>query len=223
MNSMTSITPLRYSVLLLVASLTGCASITPRTAGIQPGKARETLQAGNERFLAGGMHAHSWHQERVIQTGAFGQSPSVGVLTCADSRTPPEIIFDEGIGDLFVVRTAGNHEDAGGTGTFEYGVAALGVHTILVLGHTKCGAVDATIEGNPLPGSMPTFTDAIRPALAGLASPIELTAASEANVRYQMKRLLEQSEILRTANRDGKLTMLGGMYDVSTGRVRFLD
>lgn len=214
---------LRSLLIILAASATSCASISQRDHGIKPGCAREALQAGNQRFIDGGMHAHSWHQERVVKTGEFGQSPSVGVLTCADSRTPPEIIFDEGIGDLFVVRTAGNHEDAGGTGTFEYGVAALGVHTILVLGHTKCGAVDATIAGKPLPGSMPTFTNAIAPALTGLASPVDLTAASEANVRYQINRLLEQSEILRTAKNEGKLTMLGGMYEVDTGRVRFLD
>ena len=68
--------------------------------------------AGNQRFLAGAMDAHTWSAERVIQTGQFGQSPSIGVLTCADSRTPPEIIFDCGVGDLFVVRMAGNVEDA---------------------------------------------------------------------------------------------------------------
>lgn len=219
-------------------TLTSCASTSgsqPRPsptapAAIQPGQARTELTEGNKRFLAGGMHAHSWQEERVAQTGEFGQCPSVGVLSCADSRVPVETIFDQGVGDLFVVRLAGFIDTVEGTGTFEYGYLVLGMHSLLVLGHTKCGAVDATIKGKPLPGNIPVLAKAIAPAVADVAkngkedkSPALMNAAVEANVRFQMKTLLARSEILRKAQAEGKLTVLGGIYDVDTGAVRFLD
>lgn len=214
----------------LTIALLGCSSTSPRTSGIAPGESRMELELGNRRFLDGGMEAHTWQNERVIKTGSFGQSPSVGVLTCADSRTPPEILFDQGVGDLFVVRIAGNFQDPGALGTFEYGFAALGMHTLVVLGHTKCGAVGAAYGNDPLPGNMPVFTAAIRPGLVGLPTPANgadgkpnLDGASEANVRYQMTQILAGSEMLRKAHADGKLGLLGAIYDVNTGRVRFLD
>ncbi len=217
--------------ILLAAS--GCASHTAVADGIPAGKSKQELLAGNQRFVSGGMKSHAWQQERVIQTGSMGQSPSVGVLSCADSRVPVEIIFDQGVGDLFVVRMAGNFENPAAVGTFEYGVAALGVHTLLVLGHTKCGAVEAALAGKALPGDMPVFTSAVAPAIAampksgatsqGSDGKPDLTSAVEANVRWQLAKLLEHSEILRKAKADGKLTVYGAIYDVDTGRVRFLD
>lgn len=220
----------RLSVVVAAALLAGC-STTPTTSrshdGIAAGTSRAELAAGNGRFLSGGMDAHSWHQERVVKTGTFGQSPSIGVLSCADSRVPPEVIFDQGVGDLFVVRIAGNFVNDAAVGSFEFGVQGLGVHTILVMGHTKCGAVNAAVTNAQLPGDMPVFTAAIRPAVAQFARPegekVDLLAAEEANVRWQMKQLLDRSEILRTAQANGSLTMLAAMYDVETGRVRFLD
>ncbi|MEY4948391.1 MAG: hypothetical protein RL698_602 [Pseudomonadota bacterium] len=202
------------------------AASPAQTSGIGAQDALRELLEGNQRFLQGGMDAHAWQNERVIKTGTFGQSPSVGVLSCADSRVPPEIVFDQGVGDLFVVRVAGNFESDEATGTFEYGVAELGVHTIVVLGHTKCGAIDATLSGKSLPGHMNVLTAGIRPALAGLAagaSGTDLAEASSANVRWQMKRLLQRSAILRKAQAEGRLKVLSAMYDVDTGRVTFLD
>lgn len=228
----------RVAFSLIALTLAACAS----TAGgpekssasvqttIQPGQARAELAAGNKRFLAGGMQAHSWQEERIVQTGEFGQTPSVGVLSCADSRVPVETIFDQGVGDLFVVRLAGFIDTVEGAGTFEYGYLVLGMHSLLVLGHTKCGAVDATIQGKPLPGNIPVLAKAISPAVADMAkggkdgkNPALMNAAVEANVRFQMKTLLARSEILRKAQAEGKLTVLGGIYDVDTGVVRFLD
>jgi carbonic anhydrase len=207
----------------------GTATPAPATdSGIARGQARTELEAGNRRFLAGGMQAHAWHDESVVQTGQFGQSPSVGVLSCADSRVPVEIIFDQGVGDLFVVRMAGNFDTPGATATFEYGVAALGVHTMLVLGHTKCGAVNAAVDGKDLPGNMPILVREIRPAIeAAMAANKDkgrdavIDAAIEANVRFQMKKL-EESAILREAKAKG-MQVLGAIYDVDTGKVRFLD
>ncbi len=218
------------SLTLVLAACNTPSTVAARTDGIKFGEAKQDLAAGNQRYLVGGMQSHTWQAERVIQTGEFGQSPSIGVLTCADSRTPPELIFDCGVGDLFVVRMAGNVEDPATAGTFEYGFAALGMHTILVMGHTKCGAVTAAVDGQPLPGNMPAFMDMITPALAGLAKPTigpdgmpNMTPAAEANVRWQLKQLLARSEMLTKAQKEGKLAVLCAMYDVDTGEVRFLD
>ncbi|MDI9402473.1 MAG: carbonic anhydrase [Limnohabitans sp.] len=190
--------------------------------GIAKGAALAELKAGNARFVNSTATAHTWQTERVAKTGEFGQTPSVGVLSCADSRVPVEMVFDQGVGELFVVRVAGNSESDTAAGTFEYGVAALGVHTILVLGHTKCGAVDAAVAGKPLPGNMGSFTKVIAPALEGKKFD-NLTAAAEANVRWQADQLLKRSEILRAAHEKGDLTMLRGIYEVETGVVRFID
>lgn len=185
------------------------------------------LKAGNARYLDGDVRTHDWLHERIRKTGAEGQVPSIGVLTCADSRTPPELIFDQGIGSLFVVRIAGNFQNDAAIGTFEYGTSALGVHTIVVLGHTKCGAVTATVAGKELPGKMPAFVSAIKPALAGLPKgadgTISTTDAEIANVRWQAAELVKRSDILSKAKAAGTLNILCAIYDVDTGEVRFLD
>jgi carbonic anhydrase len=111
-------------------------------------------------------------------------------------------------------------------GTFEYGVAALGVHTLFVLGHTRCGAVMATLEGKPLPGNMSRLTDALRPGIGAIRGNLskdgKVNAAVEAVVRFQMRALIDTSEILAEAQKQGKLRIIGGIYDVDTGRVEFL-
>ena len=188
--------------------------------------AQAALEAGNRRFLDGKAVAHTWQREKVAKTGAEGQSPSIGVLTCADSRMPVEMIFDMGVGDLFVCRNAGGFDTPEVNATFEYGVAALGVHTLLVLGHTRCGAVMATLEGKPLPGNMSRLTDGLRPGIGAirgnLSKDAKVNAAVEAVVRFQMRALIDTSEILAEAQKQGKLRIIGGIYDVDTGRVEFL-
>lgn len=218
---------------LLVSSNCQAADPTPApaaprkgTTGIAKGKGIEELAAGNKRYLSGGVMTHSWLQERIEVTGDIGQSPSVGVLSCADSRIPVEMIFDQSVGDLFVVRVAGNYQSPDAAGTFEFGVEALGVHTLLVLGHTKCGAVNAALDGANPPGNMPVFIRAIRPALeahtGGVSAIKSQTEAVEINVRWQLQQLLARSEILRKAKEEGRLQILLGVYDVTTGAVRFL-
>jgi carbonic anhydrase len=201
----------------------GCHHTPKPRPRIEAMNAKQDLIQGNQRFLDGDLENHTWLHEQVVETGTYGQSPSIGVLSCADSRVPLELIFDQGVGDLFVVRVAGNFEDAAAAGTFEYGVEALGVHTILVLGHTKCGAVEATLAGKTLPGNMPTFVAAIEPAIAAAGGEMTLDAAVEANVRWQQNAMLERSAILRKAADEGRMQMLGAIYDVDTGKVRFID
>jgi carbonic anhydrase len=189
--------------------------------------AQAALEAGNRRFLDGKAVAHTWQREKVAKTGAEGQSPSIGVLTCADSRVPVEMIFDMGVGDLFVCRNAGGFDTPEVNATFEYGVAALGVHTVLVLGHTQCGAVIATLDGKPLPGNMSRLTDALRPGIGSirrnLSKDATVNAAVQAVVRFQMRALIESSDLLAEAHKQDKLRIIGGVYDVDTGRVEFLD
>lgn len=225
-------TRLASSAVVLMLALGACATnrsspTSSVSTTLDPATAVQALKDGNARYLRGDVQTHDWLHERIHTTGTEGQIPSVGVLTCADSRTPPELIFDQGIGSLFVVRIAGNFQNDVGIGTFEYGVAALSVHTIVVLGHTKCGAVTATVAGKELPGKMNSFVNAIKPALAsapkGADGKISTTDAEIANVRWQAKELVQRSEILSAAVKDGKLRVVGAMYDVETGVVRFLD
>ena len=114
--------------------------------------------------------------------------------------------------------------------TFEYGVAALGVHTILVLGHSKCGAVTATLEGKPVPGNISILTKALQPGIdkihqehSDLSKEDQLNHAVEALVRYQMIEVIKNSKLLQKAKADGKLQIMGAVYDVETGKVRFLN
>ena len=202
-------------------------------ASITQKNALEQLKVGNTRFITGTAVAHTWQREKVVKTGEYGQTPSIGILGCADSRIPVEMIFDMGVGDLFVVRDAGNFDSEEGSATFEYGAAVLGVHTILVLGHTKCGAVEATLAGKPVPGNIAFIAKALSKGIKKFIGMVKdnpknevtqeiLNEAIEANVRYQMTELLNNSKLLGSLEKDGKLQILGGIYDVETGIVRFL-
>ncbi len=193
-----------------------------RTARMSQHNVAEALLDGNRRFVEGRAQAHTWQSERIASTGTVGQFPSVGVLGCADSRVPPEQVFDCGVGDLVVVRVAGNSVTEIAVGTMEFGVSALGVHTIVVLGHTKCAAVEAALRDEHLPGSMNAFARVIRPALAGHFH-ASLTDAVVANVRHQAGQLLARSDLLQRAVQTGRVRMLTALYDVETGLARFLD
>ena len=214
----------------LLLTLTVLSSASLSWSEIKMVGAQGTLEKGNQRFAEGKSIAHAWQKGNVAKTGALGQAPSVAVLTCSDSRTPAELIFDMGVGDLFVCRNAGGFDTPEVNATFEYGVAALGVHTILVLGHTKCGAVTATLEGKPVPGNISLLTKSLQPGIkkihqehSDLSKEDQLNHAVEALTRYQMLEVIQNSELLQKAKADGKLQVMGAVYDVETGRVRFLN
>ena len=215
---------------LLLLTLTVLSSASLSWSEIKMEGAQTNLEKGNQRFAEGKAIAHAWQKGNVAKTGALGQAPSVAVLTCSDSRTPAELIFDMGVGDLFVCRNAGGFDTPEVNATFEYGVAALGVHTILVLGHTKCGAVTATLEGKPVPGNISLLTKALQPGIkkihqehSDLSKEDQLNHAVEALTRYQMIEVIQNSELLQKAKADGKLQVMGAVYDVETGKVRFLN
>jgi len=215
---------------LLLPLMTVLATASLSWSEIKMEGAKATLEKGNQRFAEGKSIAHTWQTGTVAKTGTLGQAPSVAVLTCSDSRTPAELIFDMGVGDLFVCRNAGGFDTPEVNATFEYGVAALGVHTILVLGHSKCGAVTATLEGKPVPGNISLLTKALQPGIekihqehSDLSKADQLNHAVEELTRYQMIELIKNSELLQKAKADGKLQVMGAVYDVETGKVRFLN
>jgi carbonic anhydrase len=154
------------------------------------------------------------------------QYPIVAVLSCSDSRVAPELVFDQGPGDVFVVRLAGNFLNDDGFASLEYAVKFLGAPLVMVLGHTNCGAVAAAVkvvqEHAELPGHLPDLVKSIEPAViaAHAKHPSDLVAAAiEENVRLNTKRLVDDAPILTDAFAAKKLNVVGGIYDLATGKV----
>lgn len=204
------------------------AAAGTRRAPATPAHARARLRAGNARWVAGRALHPDLSRERLTET-AKEQAPYAAILGCSDSRLAPELLFDEGIGDLFCVRVAGNLVDPAGLGTLEYGVLHFPIRLILVLGHERCGAVEAAVQaarsGETPPGSLPALTGPIAPAVQdALRTPGRdvVERAVLANVRRQRRLVLERSGIVSAAARAGKLAVAAARYDLDSGRVRFL-
>jgi len=186
---------------------------TPST----PQDALAALYAGNERFVKGEITAPNRNMTRLKEV-AGGQKPFAAFLGCADSRVPIEIVFDQGFGDLFVTRIAGNVADPAIIGSLEFGVEVLGASVLYVLGHSKCGAVSATIAGGEVPGQISTLYQHIRRAAKEANG--DLTKAIERNVQIPAEILSEASPVVARRIKAGQLTLAGGVYDLETGRVR---
>jgi carbonic anhydrase len=200
---------------------------TPARNAIPPAEALDLLKQGHARYAAHDFNERDYFSDRASLAQA--QYPIAAVLACADSRVPPEIIFDQGPGDLFVVRVAGNFVNDDGLASFEYAVRFLGAPLLLVLGHSNCGAVDAAIktvkEHAELPGYLPEMIKAIEPAVIaahGQHPSDLLPVAIEENVRLNMKRLMEDSEILSEALAAKTIAVSGGVYDLATGQVKLI-
>lgn len=187
---------------------------------LSPDAALKRLMDGNQRFVQQkGQHPD---QSRArMKEVAQAQHPFAALLSCADSRVPPEILFDEGIGDLFDIRVAGNIVTPEVLGSLEYAVAVLGTPVVMVLGHERCGAVTAAVRGEPLPGHIGSFVKAIKPAITKSkgASGDPVDNAVIANVQYQIEKLKRYSKILSQGLVDDKLKIVGGRYDLDTGEV----
>ena len=182
-----------------------------------PAQALDRLRAGNARFISG--HPIAPNRD-IAQLRALEpkQTPFAAVLGCADSRVPVEIVYDQGFGDLFVVRVAGNVATAVEIASLEYGAAVLDVEVIKVLGHSNCGAVKAALSGEAVPGQISTLFQHIVPALD--RKTMDLDAAIAANVQYQVRKLREASPLLAQRVADGQLVIEGGVIDFATGEVR---
>ena len=193
------------------------------------------LEAGNRRFVDGEGTLNSLNRPVRRRELAAGQKPFAIVLGCADSRVPAESVFDQGLGDLFVVRVAGNLATPTQIGSIEFAAATFGTRLVVVLGHTRCGAVGATVDALLEPGPAPSpnlgslveeITPAVEPLLAQDPRPDRDTlvaAGVRANVRQVTAALLEKSEILGQLQRDDGLRVVGAEYSLDTGEVDFFD
>jgi carbonic anhydrase len=203
-----------------VAQDTSKLDVVQKPQPVHPQAAVNNLLAGNQRFVQG-KRLNPRQSKLRLQETAVAQYPFAAILGCADSRVPAEIVFDQGLGDLFVVRVAGNVASQEAIGSLEYSTSVLGTQLILVLGHGNCGAVKAAVEDKPLPGRIGVFVEQIKPAVEiarNKAGNLQESAII-ANVKYQAQRLEESSIILRNLVRDGKLKIVGGFYDLATGKV----
>ena len=222
--------PSRRSVLvgglgiLGAARSVGTAHSQPTRAADTPDEALKLLLDGNARYASNQMNERDYSATRAAR--AQGQAPFAAILGCADSRVAPELAFDQVPGDLFVVRVAGNFMTPDGLASLEYGAAVLGTKVIMVLGHTSCGAVNATIgalqKGNDLPGHIADLVRAMKPGIEPtLKEPGNdlPQRAVIANVRSNVQRLTEAKPILVDMVTGGKLRIVGGVYDLATGKV----
>ncbi len=192
-------------------------------ASVSAEDALARLTAGNQRFVSGAMRHEDQGPLRRQQL-TKGQKPYAVVLGCADSRVAPEIVFDEGLGDLFVIRVAGNTADAAAIGSIEYAVEHLGVKLVVVLGHQSCGAVQAAVAGGEAPGHIGALIHPLKPALR--AGKLQTGDAVENVVRVnaQLTRdhLRHARPILRKLAESGELTILAAKYHLDTGQVEIL-
>ena len=185
-----------------------------------------SLMAGNRRFVAGKPQPRDLVSLR--QKLASGQSPKAIILSCSDSRVGPELIFDQSLGDIFVVRTAGNVADAVALGSIEYAVDHLHSPLLVVLGHQKCGAVNAACSGEKMPSpNLDAIVEKINPAVAQAKSYAHgddlVELAIKENVHQSAKDILANSEIIRNAVKSGKLNVIEAEYELETGRVTQLN
>jgi carbonic anhydrase len=219
---------------------------------VPPAEAMSRLKEGNARFTAGNpqhphdsvderkyMAANSYENAGTIPLGmtseqaakrraelAKSQHPLAIILSCSDSRVPPEIVFDEGLGDLFIVRVAGNVLNDEGLGSIEYGVDVLGARLIVVLGHQSCGAVDAAMKTvgakGKAPGHIQSLVTAIKPVVDSTPKG-DLDTMIKANVKHVVDALRSSTPILKARVDSGEVQVIGGYYSLDTGSVTFLD
>ena len=227
--------PSRRKLLLVAASLVSAkaagaketkkeSKAPPKPQNVlSPDASLERLLKGNSRYVDGVALRHDFKHERDALVG--GQNPYEAILSCADSRIAPEYAFDSGRGDLFVCRVAGNFATDEMIASMEYAVAVLGVPLILVLGHDKCGAVDAAIKSlkddKALPGHMPSLVTGIAPAVKAVSQQASdtLGKAIRQNVIDNVGKLSSATPILSAAVEQKKLRVVGGVYGLKDGRV----
>lgn len=214
----------------LAAGLALPATARPAAASPQdrsPDAVLARLLEGNRRFVEGKL-THPGRSPKDFMPLADGQAPLAIIVGCADSRVAPELAFDQGVGDLFVVRVAGNVVSGGGAnvkGSIEFAVAELNARLIMVLGHTQCGAVKAAIDHiearDALPGSIGDLIDPIRPAVRSAAGRAgdKLENVTRANVELGVERLKGLDPILAGLVKSGELKVVGATYELRTGQV----
>ncbi|MBF0610715.1 MAG: carbonic anhydrase [Magnetococcales bacterium] len=195
---------------------------------MSPDEALARLKEGHARFLAGkSVHPHV-SRERLLETATKGQHPFASFISCSDSRVPVEIIFDQGIGDLFVVRVAGNIIDMDEIGSTEYSEEHLGISLLVVMGHSQCGAVSAVVQHAEVGGAVAKLVQHITPALErasslGLTGDALLAKTIEENVRHSIAILLEASPETAEMVHEGKVKIIGAIYHIEDGHITWLE
>lgn len=200
---------------------------------LTPDQILQSLKEGNRRFVEGKLTPRNYNKQ--VAATANEQHPKAIILSCLDSRVPVEIVFDEGIGDVFVGRVAGNIENEDMLGSFEFGTKLAGAKLILVLGHSNCGAVKGAVDYEAVEklgmNNLNTLLEGINPAVEAVLNPDEkrnsknlslVERAVEKNVLLTIQRILEKSETLHKMEKDGDIKIVGGVYDLATGEVHWL-
>lgn len=223
---MRTVLALVMTVLVLCSGSCWAAGGAPAMSADQ---AVKLLKEGNARYISSQSQHPDQGVERRSSTAAKGQAPFATVLSCADSRVPVEVLFDRGVGDIFVVRVAGNVANADETGSIEYAVDHLGTPVLIVLGHTKCGAVTAVVQGADLHGNIIPIGKAIFPAVAtarkdnpSATQEALVTEAIKANVWQAIEDIFRTSPITIGRIKAGKLKVEGALYDLETGSVKWM-
>lgn len=198
---------------------------------ISPTDALQRLRDGNRRFVAGERgNADSVSEARRAEL-VGGQNPFAAIVACSDSRVPVELLFDQGLGDLFVIRVAGNIVAPSQIGSVEFAAAKLGTRLVVVLGHSNCGAIDAALQAiksadEAASPNLRAIVDSIRPALEPLVAnkgEVDLREAVAANVRQSVAHLRAGSGILQELEDAGEIMIVGAKYSIESGEVRFFD
>lgn len=235
------------AILLLVAFISSCNMETPKETtevaeinyvtqtketqtSMTPDEAVQMLKDGNLRFVSGNMINRDL-LEQVQQTGTDGQYPFAAIVSCVDSRVPAEIVFDQGIGDIFNGRVAGNFVNTDMLGSAEFAAAVAGSKAIVVLGHTECGAIKGACDGVELE-NLTFLLDNLEPAVNAVTditenrnskNPEFVQQVADMNVVLTVEKIKNNSNILREMYENGELAIIGAMYDVKTGKVTFME
>ena len=188
---------------------------------LTPDAALTELMEGNKRFVSGRLTAHDHDLAILKQHTVEKQEPFAAVLSCADSRVPVELVFDQSIGHIFVTRVAGNVITPEIIASLEYGAAVLGTKVILILGHANCGAVSAAIKGKEVPGQISALFPHIQPAIDQAGTNLE--AATKANAKIQATLLSQASTVVSGMVKENKLKVVAGYYDLGTGAVTLVN
>ena len=223
----------RLMCLIIVAFMTASLLALPAYSRPTPEQALQELKAGNKRYLSGKTNHFEVDSVRREMTAINGQKPVAIVLGCSDSRVPVEMVFDQGLAELFVVRVAGNVCATSELASIEYGIKYLGIPLVIVLGHSDCGAVkaavDSAVNGSLLPGHLPTIMSKIAPAVSATrrSHPTEkgeqlVHSSAIANVWMSANDMLSNSSIVKEAVYSGKVKIVGAMRDLKTGTITFL-
>ncbi len=208
---------------LATAAVANLVLMQPRLQAqsqLSPDAALKQLMDGNDRFVSAKMTSFEHDLQILREHNAEKQEPFAAVLSCADSRVPVEVAFDQTIGHIFVTRAAGNVATSEIIASLEYGAAVLGTKVILVLGHSGCGAVKAALQGKEVPGQISSLFPHLQ--LAVDQGGHDLTATTKANAQIQARLLRESSTVLAPMVKDNKIKIVAGMYDIATGKVTLL-